>query len=433
MSKRKKELKKAKKQLKKQEKEAEKKKKQITRKYRTQNAIKWLDRLPPADFGIIAITGILIIFGIIMIFSASYYYSMSEFGNPYSYLFKATVWGIIGAFLMAFFSIINYNIYLKWHFPILIVSIVLLVLLFTPLGSEVNGATRWLNLKVMTLMPGELAKPAAIIFTSGFLVKHKRNINDLQKTIAPLVAVAGIFGILIMLQPNMSTAVTVVLIIFAIMFVSGIKMGYFIALILAGIAGGIAIILVGGGYRLQRVLSFLDPFADPQGDSYQVVQSLLALGSGGIFGKGLGNSIQKTLYLPEPQNDFIMAIIGEELGLVGILVLVILFSLLIWRGIKVGLRAPNQFGFFIATGVMMLIGIQFAMNLAIITSSIPPTGVALPFISYGGNSMMIFSSLIGIVLNISRQANKAENIRKTKITDRVRKNRVYFSKDRSKK
>ena len=159
---------------------------------------------------------------------------------------------------------------------------------------------------------------------------------------------------------------------------------------------------------MDRVTSFLDPFADPQGDSYQVVQSLLALDSGGLFGKGLGNSIQKTLYLPEPQNDFILAIIGEELGYIGILIMVAAFAYMIWRGLKVALNAPDRFGLLLGCGVMMQIGIQLIFNIAIVTSSMPPTGVALPFVSYGGNAMVLYCIGMGIVLNISRQAKKSE-------------------------
>ena len=299
----------------------------------------------------------------------------------------------------------------------MVLSVVLLCLLFTPLGHEVGGAIRWLDLKVITLMPGEIAKLAAIIFTAGFL--SRRNIKDFKHTIVPLVILCGVYGGLIMLQPNMSTAATVIIIIGAMMFVAGLELKYVGGLVLAGLL--VAIPLAMDGYRRHRVMSFLDPFEDPLGSSFQVVQSLMALGSGGLFGKGLGDSVQKNLYLPEPMNDFILAIIGEELGYIGILLLISAFGLLIWRGIKVALNAPDKFGFFMASGVSMMIGIQFAMNIAIVTSSMPPTGIALPFISYGGNAMMMFCAGMGIVLNISRQSKiksrndkiaEAENERK---------------------
>lgn len=366
-------------------------------------------RVPGVDFPLVLVTLGLMVFGVVMVFSASYYWSMDQYGKPYSYLIRDAAWVIIGALCMFVFSYIDYKLYKKYYKIILIVSIVLLLLLFTPLGVTVKGATRWLNLKITTLMPGEIAKIAAILFTAGYLAdKKEKEINSLTGTIIPMLLICGIYGVLIMMQPNMSTAATVVAIIIAMMFIAGVRISYFVILLAIGAAAGLLYIFAGGGYHLDRVTSFLDPFADPQGDSYQVVQSLLALGSGGLFGKGLGNSIQKTLYLPEPQNDFILAIIGEELGYIGILIMVAAFAYMIWRGLKVALNAPDRFGLLLGCGVMMQIGIQLIFNIAIVTSSMPPTGVALPFVSYGGNAMVLYCIGMGIVLNISRQARKSE-------------------------
>lgn len=381
--------------------------------------------VPGVDFPLVLLTLGLMIFGVIMIFSASYYWSMYQYGKPYSYLVKAAVWAFIGAMCMFVFSYIDYKIYKKYYKIILIVSIVLLMLLFTPLGSEVKGATRWLDLKVTTIMPGEIAKLAAILFTAGFLTRKKNlDVNSLKESILPLLGLCAVYGGLIMLQPNMSTAATVVAIIIAMMFVAGVKIRYFAGIGALGVAAGLVLIFAGGGYRLDRVTSFLHPFNDPQGDSFQVVQSLLALGSGGLFGKGLGNSVQKTLYLPEPQNDFILAIIGEELGFIGIIVMVAVFALLIWRGISVAMKAPDRFGLLVGCGVMMMIGIQLLFNIAIVTSSMPPTGVALPFVSYGGNAMMLFGTAMGILLNISRQVKKKEAEEAERLD---RQERIYFN------
>lgn len=380
-------------------------------------------RIPSADFGLIAMTLILIIFGVIMVFSASYYWSMDQYGKPYSYLIKDIVWAGAGICAMLFFSLIDYRKYKKHYKLILAVSVVLLLLLMTPLGKEAKGATRWLNLGI-TIMPGELAKLAAILFTAAFLSRERVNVNSLQKSVLPLLGVCAVLGGLIMWQPNMSTAVTVVGIIIAIMFVAGIKMSYFIGIGALGIAAGVVLIVAGGGYRLDRVTSFLHPFDDPLGDAFQVVQSLLAMGSGGLFGQGLGDSVQKTLYLPEPQNDFILAIIGEELGFIGVLAMIAAFVFLIWRGLRISMKAPDRFGFLLGTGVMMMIGIQLVLNIAIVTSSMPPTGVALPFISYGGNAMILFCSAMGMVLNISRHVRKAELDGKKEVEQR----RVYFNR-----
>ena len=386
--------------------------------------VKFIKSIPPADFGIIAVTLILIFFGIIMVFSASYYWSMDQSGKPYSFLFKQIVWATMGICLMAGLSIIDYKNFQKYSKPIFWISIVLLLLLFSPLGKETKGATRWLNLGI-TIMPGEIAKIVAIICTSSFLTRKRRNINDLKTSIMPLLIMCGIYVGLIMAQPNMSTAVTVAAIIISIMFVAGINLKYFTAIGIGGVVGGIALIFVGGTYRIKRVTSFLNPFEDASGDGYQVCQSLIGMGSGGIFGKGLGNGVEKTLYLPEPQNDFILSVIGEELGMIGVLIVFCLFIILIWRGIKVAINAPDKLGFLLSAGVVMMIGLQLLFNIAVVVSAMPPTGVALPFISYGGNSMLVCCSAIGIVLNVSRQTKRKELEEKRNM---LKEEKIYFNR-----
>ncbi len=379
--------------------------------------------IPQADFGLITLTMILIIFGVIMVFSASYYWSMDQYGKPYSYLIKDAVWALAGICAMFIFSFVDYRKYKK-HFKLIFgISILLLLLLFTPLGREVKGATRWIDIGI-TIMPGELAKIGAIIFTAGMMSREKVNINSMTKSVGPMLIVCAIYGGLIMLQPNMSTAMTIVVIIMSMMFISGVKVPYFVMIGFLVVAAGVTLIFAGGGYRLARVTSFLHPFDDPLGDGFQVVQSLLALGSGGLFGKGLGDSIQKTLYLPEPQNDFILAIIGEEIGFLGVLLMIVVFTLLIWRGIKVAMKAPDKFGILLGAGIVIMIGIQLIFNIAIVTSSMPPTGVTLPFISYGGNAMLLFCTSMGMLLNISRHVKAKEE--REELENRE-KDRVYFN------
>ena len=223
-----------------------------------------------------------------------------------------------------------------------------------------------------------------------------------------MIILTGLLVGLVMGQPNMSTAITIAGIIVSMMFVAGMQYRYLIGLGALGGAGIIGLILMPGGeYRMQRVTTFMNPFADAAGEGYQVVQSLLALGSGGIMGSGLGKSVQKTLYLPEPQNDFILAVIGEELGFVGIAVLMIIYMVLVWRGIKIAMNAPDRFGMLLASGITVMIGLQVILNVAVVTSSMPATGVILPFISYGGNALWLFMIAAGIMLNISRH-NKTE-------------------------
>jgi len=363
--------------------------------------------LKSGDFLLMLFTVILVIFGLIMVFSASYYYSISWTGSAYGYLKRHGIWVILGFIAMIFGASFDYRRYRKIAVPILIISVVLLILIFTPLGQNVNGATRWLKLGPITIMPGELAKLAAIIFIARFLSDKPERIKSITQGILPCVVVAGVLGVLIIKQPNLSTAITVVGIILAMMLVAGMKWRYVIGAGSVGIAGILSIILfMKDSYWYQRLAIVLDPFQDPLGDGYQVVQSLLALGSGGLFGVGLGKSVQKNLYLPEPQNDFILAIIGEELGFIGVLALIVLYCLLLWRGAHIAMNAPDQFGMMLASGIVLMIAIQVILNIAVVTSTMPPTGINLPFISYGGNALLIFMFSAGVLLNISRHGPK---------------------------
>ena len=352
-------------------------------------------------------TLMLVIFGLIMVFSASYYYSISQDGSAYGYLRRHGMWVIIGFAAMMFAAGFDYRNYRRMAVPVLAVSIVLLVLIFTPLGVTVNGATRWIGAGPVTIMPGELAKLAAILFVAWYLSEDMDRIKSLTGGILPMVGLMGVLAGMIVLQPNLSTAITVCGIIVAMMLVAGMKWRYFLGA--AGVGGaGILFILtfMKDSYWYARLTSFTDPFADPLGDGYQAVQSLLALGSGGLFGVGLGKSVQKNLYLPEPQNDFILAIIGEELGLVGVLGLMALYCLFLWRGVHVAINAPDQFGMLLASGVVLMVAIQVILNIAVVTSSMPATGINLPFISYGGNALLIFMFSAGVMINISRHGPK---------------------------
>ena len=352
------------------------------------------------DFILIFLTLILIVFGVIMVFSASYYSALSKYGDAYHFLIRDGVFAVIGIAAMLGVSRIPYRVLRKFSFPFLAAVVFMLLLLFTPLGKTVNGATRWLDLKIITVMPGEFAKLAVILFTASYLTNGRDKLKKAGSVIW-LMLVGGLIAGLIMLQPNMSTAVTVVLIMGSIMFVEGLSWKWIGSLLAIGAAAGAGIIIKEGGYKLQRITSFLHPFDDPMGDGYQVVQGLLAMGSGGLFGVGLGKSMQKNLYLPEPQNDFILAIIGEELGFIGIAALMVVYMLLIWRCINITLNAPDRFSMLLGSGVTAMIAIQVLFNIAIVTSSMPPTGVILPFISYGGNAMLVCCIGIGILLNIS--------------------------------
>ena len=343
----------------------------------------------------------LVFIGIIMVFSASFVQSAFKHGDSYYFLKRNTIYATLGFISMITISNIDYRFWKKNAKAIGIVSVVLLLLVLTPLGIKANGARRWLGFGAFTIQPAEIAKFATIIITAKLIEKRYDNMKSLTKGVLPLLLIPGLFFGLIMFQPNMSTAGTIILVTFVMIFVAGLNMKFVIAMFGSGV-GLFLLLALTSEYRLKRILSFLDPFQDPLGNGYQVIQGLYALGSGGLFGMGLGKSQQKWFYIPEPQNDFIFAIIGEELGLIGCAVVIMLFVILVYRCVRIALNCKDIFTCMVVIGIGAQIGIQAALNIAVATSSMPVTGVALPFISYGGTSLIIFMSAVGIVLNISK-------------------------------
>ena len=358
------------------------------------------------DFGVVILVSILVIFSVAMVFSASYYKSLSATGSPYDYLRKQLFFVVTGFVGMAFLSYLDYHIFKKIWGLILLVGIALLGAVLV-IGTPVNGAQRWIFVGPISIMPGEIAKFVMIVVTAVFFSRETKRVKKLFTGLIPIIVLTGGVAFLIYRQPNLSTAITVCGIVAGMLFLAGLQWRYVI-LGVGGLGALIYVVSQSGSYQAQRIMSFLDPFADPLGEGYQVVQSLYALGSGGLFGLGLGKSVQKTLYLPEPQNDFILAIIGEELGFVGIFLLMLVFIILVWRCFLIAMDAPDRLGMLLAGGVALMIGIQVVLNVAVVTSSMPATGIALPFISYGGNATWIFMGSAGMVLNISRQRLKKE-------------------------
>jgi cell division protein FtsW len=356
------------------------------------------------DFTLFLTVLILVVVGIIMVFSSSHYYALSKMNDSYHFLKRELMWAGLGMLGMFFTMNYDYWKYKKMAPHAYIFSLILLMLIFTPLGKELNGARRWLGVGGFTIMPGEVAKICAIIFMAAILSRKPEKIKSFKNGVIPCGIIIGIYFGLIILQPNMSTAVTITMIIASMMFVAGMRWFHVMGMGISGFAFLTVMILI-APYRMKRLTSFLDPFADPQGSGYQVIQSLYALGSGGIFGVGLGKSIQKYLYIPEPQNDFIFAIIGEELGFIGCVTVILLFLLLIWRGVRIAINAPDLFSCLLASGITAMVAVQVIINIAVATSSMPVTGIALPFISWGGNSLAIFMAAMGILLNISRYSN----------------------------
>ena len=356
---------------------------------------------PEFDSVIFYTTMTLVFIGIIMVFSASFVQSAFKHGDSYYFLKRNVIYATLGFISMIIMSNLDYRFWKKNAKVIGIVSIILLLLVLTPLGIKANGARRWLGFGAFTIQPAEIAKFATIIITAKLIEKKYDDIKSLTKGVLPLLIMPGIFFTLIILQPNLSTAGTVILVTFVMIFVAGMDMKIVYTMFGAGVAL-FGVMVAAAPYRLARVTSFLDPFKDPLGAGYQVIQGLYALGSGGLFGLGLGKSRQKYFYIPEPQNDFIFAIIGEELGLIGCAIVIMLFVLLVYRCIRIAIRCSDVFSCMLVVGIGGQIGIQAALNIAVATSSMPVTGVALPFISYGGTSLIIFMAAVGIVLNVSK-------------------------------
>ncbi|GAU78691.1 putative lipid II flippase FtsW [Fusibacter sp. 3D3] len=351
------------------------------------------------DYTLLIVTLLLAAFGLLMVFSSSYYYAIEKMQNKTHFFLTDLKWISIGVVVMLVASQVHYRFYKKFAIPALVVSIALLiyVLLF---GTVINNAQRWIEILGQTFMPAEIAKIGLILFFSYSLEKNYTRLNELP-VLGVYVSIIGVSVFLIMKQPNMSTAVILAGILCIMLFVAGLYWRYTVSGLIIGSA--VAWELVNSAtYRLSRWTSFLDPFNDPSDDSYQVVQSLYALGTGGIGGVGLGMSTQNKLYIPEPQNDFILATIGEELGFMGTVLLLVFFLILIYRCVKIAMNAPDHFSFFMATGITAMLTLQVIMNYAVATSSMPATGISLPFISYGGTSVVILMGSVGILLNISK-------------------------------
>lgn len=356
----------------------------------------------PADFIIIFSVVLLTSIGVIMVFSASQYSAGIRFNDDFHFLKSQVTWGVLGFIAMAIASYYPYKKIQRYANLIFIICLILLGIKFIPgIGVEANGATRWIGIGKFTLQPSELTKIGTIIFMANSISKKKEEIRTLSKGIIPYLFLMAIVCGLIILEPDLSTAVVIAGIIFSMLFIAGANLKYIFGLFILAVPL-LAGLIFSAEYRMERFTTFLNPWEDMAGDGYQIIQSLLALGSGGLFGQGLGNGKQKLLYIPEPQNDFIFAHIGEELGLIGTTTIIILFMLLIWRGIRIALHAPDIFASLYSCGIVFMIAFQVIINIGVATSILPVTGMPLPFISAGGSSLFFLMCGIGILLNISR-------------------------------
>lgn len=355
------------------------------------------------DFLLIFSVILLVAFGVLMVYSASFYSAQLTYGDSMFFMKKQLVGAIIGLASMIILYFIDYRFLKKLKWISLIVSLVLLLLVFVPsIGVKVYGARRWINLGFFTLQPSEIAKFGFIIFASSSLAKMQRQVKSF-KGILPTLIAGGIICCLIILEPNMSITICVGVTMITMLFVGGARFKHFCFLAIP-IALLVPLLIILEPYRLRRLVAFLDPFASASSEGFQLVQSLYAVGSGGLFGVGLFNSRQKYLFLPFAESDFIFSIIAEEFGFVGSCVLILVFGIVIARGIIIAMKAPTRFGCYLASGITTIIAVQLVVNIAVVTGSIPPTGLPLPFISAGSTSLVMFMSAIGVLLNIDKQS-----------------------------
>lgn len=343
----------------------------------------------------------LAIIGCVFVYSASFYSAKITYGDSYHFLTKQIVGVCLGVGAMLFMWWFDYHKLQKFIYVILGVGIAVLVLVLIPgIGIENYGARRWIALPGFTIQASEISKMCYIIFCAGYLSKNREKIKTL-KGILPIVVSGGVTCVLILLEPNMSITICTGLIMMTMLFVGGVSFKHFLLLCIPAVLL-VPILIIAEPYRLKRLLAFIDPWANPKGEGYQLVQSLYGFGAGGLFGVGLFNSRQKYLFLPFAESDFIFAIIAEEIGFVGVVCIVLLFGVILFCGIKIAKNAADLFGCFLAVGITALICIQVLVNIAVVTGSIPPTGLPLPFISAGSTSLIVLMGAIGVLCNVGK-------------------------------
>ena len=362
------------------------------------------------DYGIFYTVLLLVAIGTVMIYSASSYYAMFSSGDSTYFLKKQLMLVPLGFGIMIFMMGFDYHKIKKYTIPLILGCIPLLFAVF--FFPDVNGAQRWIKLGPLSFQPSDLTKYAVVVFLAMGLEAKGEGIKKFWTGVVPYLSVAGFYALLILAEKNLSIASVIMIVSFIMIFVAGANNKHLFGIVAPGMIVLALLAIFSSDYRRARMLNFLDPWKDAAKNGYQLIQSFYALGAGGITGLGLGQSRQKTLYMPEPHNDFIFSIIGEELGLIGCIFIIVLFLIFIWRGINVALKAKDTYGMLLAVGITAVIAVQCIINIAVVTGSMPVTGVPLPFISYGGTSLVINMTAMGILLNISRQTEGKEELRK---------------------
>jgi len=354
------------------------------------------------DLWLFALIVALVSMGVVMVYSASAIMAADRFHDPLHFLKRQGLWVLLGMAALWAGMRFDYRRLERLVVPLMAASFVLLVLvLVPPFGQEINGTRRWLRLGFVSFQPVELAKLSLLLYLASFLARREEAMASFSRGLLPLLLMAGGMAGLTLLQPDMGNAMVLVILTLALAYLGGARVAH-MGLIASAALPLCAVAIAMKPYRLRRMVAFMNPWNDPQGSGFQIIQSFLALGSGGWLGRGLGESKQKLFYLPEAHTDFIFAIIGEEFGMLGAAVVVALFALLIWRGLRIGLRAPEAFGSYLALGLTVMLATQTLVNLGVVTGSLPTKGLPLPFISFGGSALTMTLFSTGVLLNISQ-------------------------------
>src|SRR5262247_2130572 len=335
-----------------------------------------------------------------MVYSASAVVALERYQQPYLFLTKQALWSALGLAVLVVAARVDYRTYRNEAFIWCLLALVVLMLVAVLFSAPVNGTRRWFNIGGLGIQPSELAKVAAVFFTALILERRMHRIDDLKYSLLPIAIVVGAMFALIVLEPDYGTAISLLLIIGLMVFAAGLNYRYLVGTVLVALPL-LYIVLISAPYRRRRLLAFLDPWADPLGDGFQVIQSMIAVGTGHVFGKGLMGGVQKLFYLPYPDTDFIYAVISEELGLVGATLVLACFCVIVWRGLHAALEAPDPFGALTAIGLTMMMALQAFANISVVLGLMPTKGIPLPFVSYGGSSLLLNLVGMGVLLNIS--------------------------------
>jgi cell division protein FtsW len=346
-------------------------------------------------------TLLLVCASIVMVYSASAVVALERFQQPYHFLIRQGLWAVLGVAVLAIAMRVDYRTYRHEPFIWGVIALVGLMLVAVLFSQPVNGTRRWFGVGGLGIQPSELAKVACVLFAALMLERRMHRIDDLSYSVLPIAIVVGAMVGLILLQPDFGTAMSLLIISAVMVFAAGLHYRYFVGAALA-VLPIVYVVLVSAPYRRRRLMAFWDPWADPLGDGFQIIQSLIAVGTGGVFGKGVMAGVQKLFYLPEPHSDFIYAVIAEELGLIGATVVLVCFGVIAWRGLRIAIRAEDTFGAFLALGLTTMIVVQAFVNMSVVLGLLPTKGIPLPLVSAGGSSLLINLLGAGMLLNISQ-------------------------------